>query len=155
MLIAETIFQAAMRNYFKIDKDAPVNEFHLFKNTNYRIFVSFFELFDDNCCDLLNDRATLSIMEDVFGVSQVVGLKMVECSNEEELLKMIELGASFRKTRSTFKNDTSSRSHAICQIRVKNLGNVADEDGILNLVDLAGSEVICCKKIDIFLSEWR
>jgi kinesin family protein 2/24 len=42
-----------------------------------------------------------------------------------------------RTTHSTAANDTSSRSHSICQISIKKSGN---ECGKLVLVDLAGSE---------------
>ena len=41
-----------------------------------------------------------------------------------------------RTTHATVANDTSSRSHAICQIFVKK----GSEEGKLVLVDLAGSE---------------
>lgn len=44
---------------------------------------------------------------------------------------------SARTTHATVANDTSSRSHAICQVVVKK-GN--DDVGRLLLVDLAGSE---------------
>lgn len=42
-----------------------------------------------------------------------------------------------RTTHATVANDTSSRSHAICQIIIKKGG---DDIGKLVLVDLAGSE---------------
>ena len=41
-----------------------------------------------------------------------------------------------RTTHSTVANDTSSRSHSICQVTIKKSGN---ECGKLVLVDLAGS----------------
>jgi kinesin family protein 2/24 len=44
---------------------------------------------------------------------------------------------STRTTHATVANDTSSRSHAICQILVKKGG---EDFGKLVLVDLAGSE---------------
>lgn len=44
---------------------------------------------------------------------------------------------SARTTHATVANDTSSRSHAICQIIIKK-GNI--DTGKLILVDLAGSE---------------
>lgn len=49
----------------------------------------------------------------------------------------MEQGNQSRTTHATVANDTSSRSHAICQILIKK-GN--DEVGKLVLVDLAGSE---------------
>ena len=51
---------------------------------------------------------------------------------------MIEFAHSERTTHATASNDTSSRSHAICQIQIKE-GN-GKLMGKLFLVDLAGSE---------------
>jgi kinesin family protein 2/24 len=54
---------------------------------------------------------------------------------------LIEVASSFRKTASTEKNEGSSRSHAICRLRIEDPAReeVLD-DGILYLIDLAGSE---------------
>lgn len=52
--------------------------------------------------------------------------------------QIIEYGHGERTTHCTVANDTSSRSHAICQIKVKNASNKTV--GKLLLVDLAGSE---------------
>jgi len=53
------------------------------------------------------------------------------------LLDIIEGANKVRTTHSTVANDTSSRSHAICQILIKKSGS---DMGKLVLVDLAGSE---------------
>ena len=58
--------------------------------------------------------------------------------NEKEMIDMIEFAHSERTTHATSSNDTSSRSHAICQIHIKE-GN-GKLMGKLFLVDLAGSE---------------
>lgn len=50
---------------------------------------------------------------------------------------MIDYGHSVRTTHQTAANDTSSRSHAICQIHIKQQGR---QLGKMLLVDLAGSE---------------
>lgn len=52
---------------------------------------------------------------------------------------IIDFGHSERTTQSTAANDSSSRSHAICQITVKD-SNTDKIHGKLLLVDLAGSE---------------
>ena len=54
------------------------------------------------------------------------------------MLQIIDFGHIERTTHSTAANDTSSRSHAICQIKVRD----ANGKGIgkLLIVDLAGSE---------------
>jgi kinesin family protein 2/24 len=54
------------------------------------------------------------------------------------MIDIINFGHSERTTHCTAANDTSSRSHAICQIKVRN--NAGKLVGKLLLVDLAGSE---------------
>ena len=56
----------------------------------------------------------------------------------EHMIDIINFGHSERTTHCTAANDTSSRSHAICQIKVRNQANKLI--GKLLLVDLAGSE---------------
>lgn len=51
---------------------------------------------------------------------------------------MIEIGNQIRTTHSTTSNDTSSRSHCVCQILIKDVKD--NFVGKLSLVDLAGSE---------------
>ena len=90
--------------------------------------------------DLLNTRRPVSILEDSFGVSQLTGALEHEVTTADEMLALIDTATSFRRTEATQKNDTSSRSHAICRIRIQNPSKPAAEDGILYLIDLAGSE---------------
>jgi kinesin family protein 2/24 len=68
----------------------------------------------------------------------VSGLEERLASSEEEMNEIIEFGHSERTTHSTAANDTSSRSHAICQIKVKD--QQGKGLGKLLIVDLAGSE---------------
>ena len=67
-----------------------------------------------------------------------MGLTDRLAATEKEMHEIIDYGHSSRTTRSTAANDTSSRSHAICQIKVKN--SAGKTQGKLLLVDLAGSE---------------
>ena len=53
---------------------------------------------------------------------------------------MIEFAHSERTTHATSSNDTSSRSHAICSITIKEGNPSGKSMGKLLLVDLAGSE---------------
>ena len=95
----------------------------------------------DTCSvDLLNSRKVIQVLEDSLGVTQLVGALEHQVENKESLLGYIESAASFRKSAQTLKNDDSSRSHAICRIRIKNPALPAAEDGLLYMVDLAGSE---------------
>ena len=65
------------------------------------------------------------------------GLVENQAKSASEIQQIIDFGHSVRTTHQTAANDTSSRSHAICQIVVKVKGK---EMGKLLLVDLAGSE---------------
>lgn len=56
------------------------------------------------------------------------------------MLSLIETATSFRRTEPTQKNDVSSRSHAICRVRIELTTDHTVEDGLLYLIDLAGSE---------------
>ncbi|ORY06485.1 P-loop containing nucleoside triphosphate hydrolase protein [Basidiobolus meristosporus CBS 931.73] len=106
----------------------------------FRVFLSYFEILGSQTFDLFNDREPLKIMEDTFGVVQVAGAKEVEVTSIEQFLELLKLAASYRKTESTHKNQTSSRSHSICRIRTQNTVLTQLEDGKFFLVDLAGSE---------------
>src|SRR3954463_13784003 len=81
--------------------------------------------------DLLNDRHRISIMEDSFGESQLVGAVEQKPSTSQELLSLIEQSMKFRKSAPTLKNDTSSRSHAICRVRITNKDVIDAPDGLL------------------------
>lgn len=90
--------------------------------------------------DLLNSRKPISILEDSFGVTQMAGSQEHEAKSTNDVLGLIETATSFRRTQSTQKNDTSSRSHAICRVRIERTTGNTDEDGLFYLIDLAGSE---------------
>src|ERR1700677_1924057 len=51
--------------------------------------------------DLLHERAAVSIMEDAFGVVQLVNVKEHKISSAEEFLAFIEQGAQLRRTEET------------------------------------------------------
>ena len=78
--------------------------------------------------------------ENKFGKCEIQGAQEVEISSPEQFLELNELAAKNRVTVSTFKNDTSSRSHAVCKIRVKNTYLESINDGEFFIIDLAGSE---------------
>lgn len=90
--------------------------------------------------DLLNNRKAFSVLEDSFGVVQLAGALEHHITNTADVFNYIEAAASFRRTEMTVKNDASSRSHAICRIRIEDPANASAEDGMLYLIDLAGSE---------------
>lgn len=102
------------------------------------VYLSFFEIYGGRCQDLLNGRAKVTIREDGAGRVNRVGLGAVRCDGVEALLAAIERGNEARTTHSTAVNSVSSRSHAICDIVVKD--TAGRMWGKLSLIDLAGSE---------------
>ncbi|KAK4452242.1 kinesin-like protein Klp59C [Podospora aff. communis PSN243] len=105
-----------------------------------KINVCIIELAGQLAFDLLNGRKQISILEDSFGTSQIAGALEHSVASLDSFLELINAAASLRHTAATQKNDTSSRSHAICRIRIENPSIPSAEDGMLYLVDLAGSE---------------
>ncbi|KAI1779191.1 P-loop containing nucleoside triphosphate hydrolase protein [Hypoxylon cercidicola] len=106
-----------------------------------KVYMSIVELAGDSSFDLLGSRKPISILEDSFGVTQLTGIEehLLIQGEREAAEKLIERATSFRRTASTLKNDTSSRSHSICRLRIQGNGH-GTGDGFLYLVDLAGSE---------------
>jgi kinesin family protein 2/24 len=80
------------------------------------------------------------VLEDSFGDTQLVGIVEEQPSTAAELLALFERSMSWRKTESTSSNDSSSRTHAVCRLRILNPELPAAPEGFLYLIDLAGSE---------------
>jgi len=109
------------------------------KCENVEIRLAFFELYSGFIQDLLHDRKRCKLLEDGKGEVNITGLQEVRAATAEEFLRVIEEGHSQRTTRSTEANDSSSRSHAICQVFLRDT-DTGKLQGKLTLVDLAGSE---------------
>ena len=62
-----------------------------------------------------------------------------QASDPNDFLTLIDAGNRNRTTHATEANDTSSRSHAVCQILLRDR-TTGKLKGKLSLVDLAGSE---------------
>jgi kinesin family protein 2/24 len=102
-------------------------------------YMTIIDLAGNAAFDLLKERDSISLLEDSFGNTQMVGAEEHQVSDVEDMRVLVERAASFRRTEATLKNPGSSRSHAICRIRITNTATGAD--GLLYLIDLAGSEV--------------
>ena len=83
----------------------------------------------------MNKSNKLNILEDKNQNVQIQGLEEREVYTNDQMLEVIEFGNSVRTTHQTVANDTSSRSHAICQITIKD--GYENMMGKLLLVDLA------------------
>ncbi|VDP73642.1 unnamed protein product [Echinostoma caproni] len=111
----------------------------------YTIGMAYMELYNELIRDLLNPGSDfLELREDTKGI-QVVGLREVEPTTRQEVFELLQRGNQNRTTEPTAANRTSSRSHAILQITVRQRSrvvNVTEEINVgkLFLIDLAGSE---------------
>ncbi|EGR33274.1 kinesin motor domain protein, partial [Ichthyophthirius multifiliis] len=108
------------------------------KGYQQKFFLSFFEIYGGKCLDLLNNKQNLIILEDKQGQVQIQNLTEKQVFSAEEMLEQIILANNERTTFATQANDSSSRSHAVCKIIIKDQKDL--KQGQLILVDLAGSE---------------
>lgn len=98
------------------------------------VSVDFFEIYGKKCLDLLANRKEVHLRSDEEGRVHLCGQRIVSLAGGEGLAEAIEVAMSLRAAEETERNSASSRSHAICTLRVGSNG------GVLRLVDLAGSE---------------
>ncbi|KAJ2541482.1 hypothetical protein GGF49_003644 [Coemansia sp. RSA 1853] len=133
----------------------------------YSIDVSFLELYNEDLIDLLNPRTAVgsrgpTIREDSRGNMVLVGVERMAAQKQSDILEYLRQGALSRTTASTDMNRTSSRSHAIFTIHLRQQDrrsstlygngdasgeNVGMDGGPsivskIHFVDLAGSERI-------------
>jgi hypothetical protein len=109
-----------------------------FRGKGLTVHASFYEIYGGRAFDVLHDRERLEIRENDKGRVVIVGLQELPCDTEEALLEVIRRGNASRTTHSTEVNEVSSRSHAICEITIRQGGDRVH--GSLSLIDLAGSE---------------
>ena len=107
----------------------------------FKFFISFFEIYSGRLYDLLNNRNKVMALEDKNQKVQIYGLTEKEVFNPKEMQDIVDYANQMRTTHNTVTNETSSRSHAICNFVIKVEGKKEDEEyAKLTLVDLAGSE---------------
>ena len=95
--------------------------------------VTFFEVASKGCMDLLNAREKVSLRSDENDVVHACGATTSTVSSGGELRETLAQGLALRSTVETQANPISSRSHAICVLKL-HTGRT------LRIVDLAGSE---------------
>ncbi|PIA19720.1 kif21a protein, partial [Coemansia reversa NRRL 1564] len=137
----------------------------------YSMDISFLELYNEDLIDLLNPRSTAvngvrvpTIREDSRGNMIMVGVERKPAKGFENIMNFLHQGALSRTTASTDMNRTSSRSHAIFTLYLRQqdrrsstildgeASNSSDQHSVLDsgqsvvskihFVDLAGSERI-------------
>ncbi|KAL4968945.1 kinesin-3 family protein uncB [Aspergillus stella-maris] len=119
-------------------------------DVSYNVRVSYFEVYNEHVRDLLVPRTDpphyLRIRESPSEGPYVKDLKEVTVRNYNEIMKLMRKGDVSRTVASTKMNDTSSRSHAVFTITLKQIHHDLSTDETtertarIRLVDLAGSE---------------
>ncbi|NWW47407.1 KI18B protein, partial [Pedionomus torquatus] len=109
------------------------------------VLVSYQEVYNEQIHDLLEPKGPLAIREDPEKGVVVQGLSLHQPTSAEQLLQMLADGNKNRTQHPTDANATSSRSHAIFQIYVKQQDRVGGlargmQVAKMSLIDLAGSE---------------
>lgn len=117
----------AVKNLFEYSK----------KNKGIEFSMSFYEIYGGRVLDLLNNQKRVQILEDGNNFVQIQGITEKVAKTPEEMQNIIDYGHNARTTHATVANNTSSRSHAICQIYITENRKFK---GKLILCDLAGSE---------------
>lgn len=117
--------------------------------TEFKVMASFLEVYGEDIHDLLDeDRRSLPIREDSNGDVVVRGLRDVQVSSHAEAMDVLDAGTINRTTAATLMNLTSSRSHAVFTVNLRQTtrggggGDSADmtTTSRFTFVDLAGSE---------------
>ncbi|KAL2023926.1 hypothetical protein VTK56DRAFT_703 [Thermocarpiscus australiensis] len=121
-------------------------------NISYNVRVSYFEVYNEHVRDLLvpvvphQPPYYLKIRESPTEGPYVKDLTEVPVRSLHEILRYMRIGDNNRTTASTKMNDTSSRSHAVFTIMLKQIHHDLETDETterssrIRLVDLAGSE---------------
>ncbi|KAK1657208.1 kinesin motor domain-containing protein [Colletotrichum godetiae] len=121
-------------------------------NISYNVRVSYFEVYNEHVRDLLvpvvgnQPPYYLKIRESPTEGPYVKDLTEVPVRNLNEILRYMTMGDRSRTVASTRMNDTSSRSHAVFTIMLKQIHHDMETDETterssrIRLVDLAGSE---------------
>lgn len=106
-------------------------------DSSMTLSVSFYEIYAGKLFDLLNERGKLRALEDGKQNVNIVGLTEHAVYNPEQIMNLISNGNRLRSQGATGANDTSSRSHAILTMQVRQRTRPV---GKFSFIDLAGSE---------------
>nr|XP_050858524.1 kinesin-like protein KIF19 isoform X2 [Vespula vulgaris] len=124
----------------------------LSNDVEFTVTMSYVEIYNENIRDLLNPTTGyLELREDSRGRNvQVSGLTEVSTNSTEEVMQLLHKGNKARMVEPTAANETSSRSHALLSVTVRQSSSPAKESGQrlrtklkqgrLFMIDLAGSE---------------
>ena len=115
------------------------------KNKEFRIQVSYIEIYNEEIRDLLGNREELKLHEDPIKGVLLQGVKEIYVENAENFFDILYKGNTKRTIGKTNANETSSRSHALLKINIENKDKEGPNASKIScgkfiLVDLAGSE---------------
>ncbi|XP_053678627.1 kinesin-like protein KIF19 [Anopheles nili] len=113
---------------------------HAEGSENFKISLSYLEIYNELIRDLLNPGGPLELREDHRGNQSVAGLFEVTTTSRSEVVQLLLKGNRARTVEPTAANQTSSRSHALLSITVQHLTPSGTRQGRLFMTDLAGSE---------------
>lgn len=109
------------------------------------IAVSYLEVYNEQIRDLLVNSGPLAVREDAQKGVVVQGLTLHQPKSSEEILQLLDNGNKNRTQHPTDMNASSSRSHAVFQIYLRQQDKTASISqnvriAKMSLIDLAGSE---------------
>ncbi|CAM9493640.1 unnamed protein product [Bubo scandiacus] len=109
------------------------------------VAVSYLEVYNEQIRDLLVNSGPLAVREDTQKGVVVQGLTLHQPKSAEEILQMLDYGNKNRTQHPTDVNASSSRSHAVLQIYLRQQDKTASINqnvriAKMSLIDLAGSE---------------
>ncbi|NXL43672.1 KI18A protein, partial [Podilymbus podiceps] len=109
------------------------------------VAVSYLEVYNEQIRDLLVNSGPLAVREDTQKGVVVQGLTLHQPKSAEEILQMLDYGNKNRTQHPTDVNASSSRSHAVFQIYLRQQDKTASINqnvriAKMSLIDLAGSE---------------
>ena len=114
------IIHLAAKDIFQFIEDD-----HDSSNSECSVRISYFEIYNEELRDLLNDNddrskssTSLIIREGKNGSIAVDGLREVEVTNLDQIMKVFKIGEKHNAVGSTKMNYRSSRSHAILKIAI-------------------------------------
>ncbi|XP_061614602.1 kinesin-like protein KIF18A isoform X4 [Phyllopteryx taeniolatus] len=132
------VMYRTMKDLFKRMDDAK-------EEKEFSVAVSYLEVYNEQIRDLLANAGPLAVREDSVKGVVVQGLTLYQPKSAENILQALDSGNRNRTQHPTDTNATSSRSHAVFQIYLRQ----QDKTAMLNpnvcvakmsLIDLAGSE---------------
>ena len=107
------------------------------------VVCCFVEVYNEVLRDLGSQdgkEGMLDLREDPVTGPSLTGVTELQAQSVEDVMKLLQEGNRRRTTEPTAMNITSSRSHAVFQVRVERREREASTLGKLSLIDLAGSE---------------